>query len=51
MTYQECVDKAHEAVRLGIIEFEKLDAYAEHLYETHKKDEKPRERESWHNRP
>jgi hypothetical protein len=40
MTYEECVDKAHEAVRLGIIEFEKLDEYIDYLYEKHKIVEK-----------
>lgn len=37
MTYDECYAKAEDAVRMGIIEVDKLDAYAEYLYETHKK--------------
>ena len=39
MTYEECVDKANEAVRMGIVEFEKLEEYIDYLYKKHKTDE------------
>ena len=51
MTYDECVNKAEDAVNMGVIEFEQIDAYAKHLYETHKNDEEMRFRQPWHNRP
>ena len=50
MTYDECVNKAEDAVNMGVIEFEQIDAYAKHLYETHKNDEEMRFRQPWHNR-
>lgn len=37
MTYEECVDKAEEAARMGIIEYDQIDAYAQHLYDKHRK--------------
>jgi len=36
MTYDECVNKAKDAARMGIIEYDQIDAYAQHLYNTHK---------------
>jgi len=56
MTYDECVNKAEDAVNMGVIEFEQIDAYAKHLYEKHRHDgpdaeEDPRFRQPWHNRP
>jgi len=55
MKIDDCYTKAEDAVRMGIIEFDKLDAYAKHLYEKHRHDgpdaeEDPRFREPWHNR-
>jgi len=56
MKIDDCYAKAEDAVRMGIIEYDKLDAYAKHLYEKHRHDqggpdEEMRFRQPWHNRP
>lgn len=33
--WDKCLEKAKEAFELGIIEFDKIEEYAEHLYKEH----------------
>ena len=38
MTYDECYAKAEDAVRMGIIKYEQLEAYAQHFYDKHRRN-------------
>jgi len=42
----EALEKAMEANRLGLIEFDQIDAYAEHLLNTHGDSDGPKKTES-----